>query len=219
MSAEDPTLVAVAIDSRIAEEHPGLRVWIARVQARPGRTPPELRERLRLRADGLRGAEAVAMRSKPVPWAYRVLFRHLGIDPDVTRTPVEQLAVERLLQGGFAPRGLPEDALALATLETGVPVWAVDAARLEGPLLLAPDARGRLVLADDAGLVTVLFQPPVAERAPNRRTRALALLAVQAPGVQDLFVEEAVWTAAAAMPRPVASRPRRTATRGRRPSA
>ena len=200
MSADEPQLAAVAIDPRVADEHPGLRVWSARIAARPGRTPRELRDRLRLLADRFRGADAVALRSRPVPWAYRVLYRHLGLDPDMTRTPVEQLAVERLLKGGYAPQGLPEDALALATLETGVPVWAVDADRLEGALVLAPDAGGRLVLADDAGLVAGLFEPPAADRAPGRHTRALVLLAVQAPGVDDIFVEEAVWTVAAAMP-------------------
>jgi len=199
MTAEDPRLVAVAIDPRVAEEHPGLRVWVARTAARTARTPPELRDRLRLLADHFRGPEAVALRSKPVPWAYRVLYRQLGIDPDVVRTPVEELAIERLLKGGFTPQGLPEDALALATIETGVPVWAVDADRLAGALVLAPEADGRLVLADDAGIVAVLFQPPARDRLPGRRTRALALLAVQAPGVDDIFVEEAVWTACAAM--------------------
>jgi DNA/RNA-binding domain of Phe-tRNA-synthetase-like protein len=129
-----------------------------------------------------------------------VLFRHLGIDPDVTRTPVEELAVERLLRGGFSAHGLPEDALALATLETGVPVYAVDSDALSGALVLAPDAGGRLVLADDRGTVGVLFQTPEPERLPDRHTRSIALLAVQAPGVDDIFVEEAVWTAASAMP-------------------
>lgn len=199
MSAEDPPLVAIAVDPRVSEEHPGLRVWTVRIAARTARTPPELRERLRLIADRFRGPEAIALRSRPVPWAYRVLFRHLGIDPDVVRTPVEELVVERLLRGGFSPQGLPEDALALATLETGVPVWAVDADRLEGALELAPDDGGRLVLADAAGPVAVLFQPPEPERLPGRRTRAMALLAVQAPGVDDIFVEEAVWTAVSAM--------------------
>jgi DNA/RNA-binding domain of Phe-tRNA-synthetase-like protein len=200
MSGSDPQLVAVAIHPIVADEHPGLRVWMARVAARPGRTPPELRDRLRLLADRFHGAEAVVLRTRPVPSAYRVLYRQLGIDPDVTRTPVEELAVERLLRGGFSARGLPEDALALATLETGVPVWAVDDATLRGALRLRPDEHGRLVLADDAGLVAVLFAPPAAERAPGRHTRSLALLAVQAPGVGDLFVEEAIWTAAAALP-------------------
>ena len=200
MTAADPPLAAVAVDPRIAAEHPGLRVWSTRVAARTARTPPELRDRLALLADRLRGPEAVALRSRPVPAAYRVLFRQLGIDPDVVRTPVEALVVERLLLGGFATRGLPQDALALATLETGVPLWAVDADRLHGRLELVPDAGGRLVLADAAGTVAVLFGPPLPERAPTRRTHVLALLAVQAPGVDDLFVEEALWTAAAAMP-------------------
>ncbi len=195
----DPVLVAAAIDPRVAEEHPGLRVWTARVEGRAGRTPRELRDRLRYVADRYRGPEAVALRTRPVPWAYRVLFRHLGLDPDVTRTPLEALVLDRLLHGGFTGRGLPDDALALATLETGVPVWAVDADRA-GPLTLAPAADGRLLLSDDRGPVAVLFEPPRPERAPTRATRALLLVAVQAPGVEDLFVEEALWTTAAAMP-------------------
>ena len=170
-----------------------------RIAGRTARTPPELRARLRGLADRFRGPEAVAMRSSPVPWAYRVLYRHLGLDPDVTRTPVEALALERLLSGGYSSRGVPDDALALATLETGVPLWAFDADRVGDGLVLAPDDHGRLVLADGAGTVAVLFEPPAAERAPGRHTRALLLVAVQAPGVDDLFVEEAVWTAVTAM--------------------
>jgi DNA/RNA-binding domain of Phe-tRNA-synthetase-like protein len=196
---DDPQLVAAAIDPLVADEHPGLRVWTARVDARPGRTPPELRERLRLHADRLRGAQAVALRSKPVPWAYRVLFRHLGIDPDVVRTPLEALVLDRLLHGGFASGGVPDDALALATLETGVPVYAVDADRT-GALSLAPAADGRLTLADERGPVAMLFASPLPDRAPGRDTRALLLIAVQAPGVEDIYVEEAVWTAASALP-------------------
>ena len=197
---DDPVLFAATVDPRVAAEHPGLRVWTARVACRPGRTPPELRDRLRGLADRLRGPQAVAMRSKPVPWAYRVLFRHLGLDPDVTRTPLEALVLDRLMHGGYAAQGVPEDALALATLETGVPVWAADAARV-GPLELATGADGRLTLADPEGPVAVLFQPPLPDRAPGRDTRALLLFAVQAPGVEDMYVEEAVWTAASAMPR------------------
>jgi DNA/RNA-binding domain of Phe-tRNA-synthetase-like protein len=196
---DDPVLEAAAIDPRVAAEHPGLRVWTARIEAGVGRTPRALRDRLRLAADRYRGAQAVALRTRPVPWAYRVLYRHLGLDPDVTRPPLEALVVERLLHGGFATHGLPEDALALATLETGVPVWAADADRV-GPLTLAPGDDGRLALYDDRGPVALLFGPPVAERAPTRATRAMLVIAVQAPGVEDIFVEESVWTAASAMP-------------------
>jgi hypothetical protein len=196
---DDPRLVAAPVDPLIADEHPGLRVWTARLAARPGRTPPELRERLRLIADRLRGPQAVALRSRPVPSAYRVLYRHLGVDPDVTRTPLEALVVDRLLHGGFSTRGVPEDALALATLETGVPVYAADADRV-GSVWLAPAADGRLTLVDEHGPVAVLFEPPPAGRAPGRDTRALLLVAIQAPAVEDMYVEEALWTAASAMP-------------------
>jgi hypothetical protein len=198
--SDDPRLVATAIDPIVADEHPGLRVWTARVEARPGRTPPELRDRLRVIADRLRGPQAVALRTQPVPWAYRVLYRHLGLDPDVTRTPHEALVLDRLMHGGFTAGGVPADALALAVLETGVPVYAADADRV-GALRLAPGDRGRLELADERGPVAVLFEPPLPDRAPGRATRALLLLAIQAPGVEDMYVEEAVWTAASAMPR------------------
>jgi DNA/RNA-binding domain of Phe-tRNA-synthetase-like protein len=164
-----------------------------------GRTPRELRDRLRYVADRYRGPEAVALRSKPVPWAYRVLYRHLGLDPDVTRTPLEALVVDRLLHGGFTTQGVPEDALALATLETGVPVWAADADRV-GPLSLGAGEDGRLVLRDADGPVAVLFSPPLPDRAPDRATRAMLLYAVQAPGVEDIFLDECVWTAASALP-------------------
>ena len=196
----DPELVAAAIDPLVAGEHPGLRVWSAAVAARPGRTPRELRDRLRGAADRWRGAQAIALRTRPVPWAYRVLFRHLGLDPDVTRTPVEALVLERMLDGGFTSHGLPADALALATLETGVPVLALDAAKVSGGLELRPDEGGRLVLADAVGPIAPLFSPPGDAHAPERGTTAMHLVAVQAPGVADIYVEEAVWTAASALP-------------------
>src|SRR5215218_10825083 len=195
----DPELVAGPVDPRVAAEHPGLGLVSARVPFAPGPTPPEVRERLRRAADRWRGAQAVALRTRPVPWAYRVLFRHLGLDPDVTRTPLEALVLDRLMHGGFTVHGVPEDALALATLETGVPLWAFDAARV-GALRLETGADGRLTLSDDAGPAAVLFAPPLPDRAPGRDTTALVLVAVQAPGVDDIYVEEAVWTAAAAMP-------------------
>jgi DNA/RNA-binding domain of Phe-tRNA-synthetase-like protein len=197
---DDPVLTAARIDPRVAAQHPGLRVWSARVPGGVGRTDPGVRERLRMLSDRVRGAQAVAMRAQPVPSAYRVLFRHLGLDPDVTRTPLEALVLDRLLHGGLQPRGLPEDALAIATLETGVPVWAADAQRVGGRLVVEPGADGRLVLADEHGAVAVLFEPPAADRAPHKRTTELLLIAVQAPGVDDMRVEEAVWTAASAMP-------------------
>jgi hypothetical protein len=198
MSGGDPELVAGPVDPAVAAEHPGLAVVAARVPFAPGPTPPEVRERLRRAADRWRGPQAVALRTRPVPWAYRVLFRHLGLDPDVTRTPVEALVLERLLHGGFRAHGMPEDALALATLETGVALYALDGARVHGAVGIA--AGEKLVLADERGPIAPLFSPPGAGHAPGRATRELLLVAVVAPEVPALFVEEAVWTAAAALP-------------------
>ena len=82
------------------------------------------------------------MRERPIPWAYRVFFRQIGLDPDRTRTPVEQLALDRLHDGGFKSRGLPADALTIAIVETGVALRAFDADRLEGELCIRESAPG-----------------------------------------------------------------------------
>ena len=52
-----------------------------------------------------RGARAVAIRREPVPAAYRVFFRHIGLDPDVVHTPIEAAVLERMLRGGFLSGG------------------------------------------------------------------------------------------------------------------
>ena len=46
------------------------------------------------------------MRREPVPSAYRVFYRHIGLDPDVVRTPIEEAMLARMLQGGFSSDGL-----------------------------------------------------------------------------------------------------------------
>ena len=55
-------------------------------------------------ADRMRGAEAIAMRQREVPHAYRVFFRHIGLDPDAVRTPVEALVLRRMSGGRPAAR-------------------------------------------------------------------------------------------------------------------
>ena len=148
---------------------------------------------------------------QPIPHAYRIFFRHIGLDPDEHHTPVEALALERLKAGGFPSRSVLDDAITLAVMETGVPVWALDADRLEGELGLRPAERGerlgggeyahdlpagRLVLADDAGPVGVLFGALAPGRGVGPRTTRIALLALQVAGVPDIHVEEALWTVA-----------------------
>jgi len=97
----------------VEEELPGLRLLtceldVARPGSLTGSSPPDVRARLRELSNRMRGAGAVTMRRLPVPAAYRVFFRHIGLDPDVERTPIEAAVLERMLRGGFLSGGLLE---------------------------------------------------------------------------------------------------------------
>ncbi len=200
------------ISPAVADELPGLRLIEAEVQVRragslTGDSPPDIEARMRELSSRVRGARAISIRREPVPAAYRVLFRQIGLDPDVERIPIEAAVVERMLRGGFLTGGLLEDVLLIALIDTGVPVRALDAERLRGPLgiresregetlggdgPLLPD--GRLVVADGEAAVAVLFGEPAPDRVPRRDSRRLALYAVLAPGVPGLYGEEALWS-------------------------
>jgi DNA/RNA-binding domain of Phe-tRNA-synthetase-like protein len=192
---DEPEVRRGLVAPDLTEEHPGLWLAWTDVAAAPGRTPPELRERLRALADRMRGAHAIALRSRDVPHAYRVFFRHVGLDPDVVRTPVEEVALRRMADGGLRPLGLIEDALTVAVLETGVGVLALDADRLTGAPGLRVGTGGRIVLADEAGELAILFGAIGERAALSRATHRVALVAAGVPNVPDVFVEEALWTA------------------------
>jgi hypothetical protein len=198
MSDADPVVHEGFVAAALAEEFPALRVAWVEVAAAGGPSPRALRDRLRELSDRVRGAQAIALRGRDVPHAYRVFFRHVGLDPDVVRVPVEALVLERLMHGGYPSRGRLADALSIACIETGVPVWAFDLARLDVPVGVRPEA-GRLVLADGVGPVAPLFGDPLPAFAPSRETRRLALVAVVVPGVPALFAEEALWIAGEAL--------------------
>jgi len=197
----EPSLRDGVVHPELAEEWPGLRlVWTA-FDAVPGHSPPELRERLRLLSDRFRGPQAIALRRQPIAHAYRVFFRHIGLEPDETRTPVEALALERMQHGGFRSRSLLDDAITVAVMDTSVPVWALDAAALEGELTLRSASHGeaglpggRLVVADAAGPVAVLFGEAALRGGVTPEARSLVLYSVAVPGVPPIHVEEALWT-------------------------
>ena len=178
----------------VAAEHPGLRLAWTEADATPGRTPEALRARLRTMADRMRGADAVAIRQREVPHLYRVFYRHVGLEPDAVRTPVEAIVLRRMTEGGLRPRDLISDALTVAVLETGVGVWAFDAAALVGELRI-DEAERRLVLADGLGAVAGLFEEASSRAQVTRATHRVTLVAVAVPGVPDVFVHEALWTA------------------------
>jgi DNA/RNA-binding domain of Phe-tRNA-synthetase-like protein len=200
---------------QISAEFPGLGLAWVEVEAGPGKSPEAVRRRLRELSDRFYGAHAIRMRERPIPWAYRVFFRQIGLDPDQTRTPVEQLAFERLHDGAFLSAGLPTDALTIATVETGVALRAFDADRVEGRLCIRdsapgetlPDrggdlAQGTLVLADERRPVGLLF----GETAPADRVepgaRRVAIVAIQVNAVPQIAVEEALWMAAGELSEP-----------------
>lgn len=191
--SEEPEVGDGRIDAAVGAEFPDLRLRTLRVGRGSGRTPREVRERLRVLSDRFRGPRAVTLRREAVPSAYRVFFRHVGLDPDRIRTPVEEAAVRRLVRGAFEPSNLLDDALLIALVETGVPLWALDAAKVDEPLGIAQPA-GRLAVVDAAGTVAPLFGEIVPGRGVGASTEAIVLFAVQVPGVPPIFVEEAMWT-------------------------
>lgn len=200
------------VDEELAAELPGLALFSLRVPGSGGRSPAELRRRLRELAGRVTGPHVVHLRQDAVPWAYRVLWRHLGLDPDSDRTPVERLMVDRLVRGGLPSRGLPDDALHLATLETGVPVVGFDAARAGERVGLRP-ARAGEALGDGpasaltAGELVYADERPLARLdgevspacAVTAATREVLLCALCAPNVPHIAIDEALWIAAEAL--------------------
>jgi len=191
----------------VRAELPGLRLSWLSVEARRRASPRAVRSRLRALSNRYRGAGVVTMRTQPIPHAYRAFFRQTGLDPDATRVPSEEVAVARLLQGGLRSQGLPDDALLIALVETGVPVWALDGDRVEvgglGIRLSAagepfgvsgyPLAEGRLVVADSRAVHGLLFGALAPGHTVTRSTRQMVLFALGVEGVPDIHLEEALW--------------------------
>ncbi|MGH2763296.1 MAG: B3/B4 domain-containing protein [Thermoleophilaceae bacterium] len=196
------------IEAELAEEFPQLGLVHAPVEARPRRSPREVRQRLRALADRYTGGSVIHMRQDAVPWAYRVFSRQVGIDPDTDRTPVEAIALERLRHGGLRSENLVDDALTIAIAETGVPVFALDAAKLEGELGLRlsrpgerlagvrPLSARQLVVADDARPVAIVLGEVSHDAGVTPETERMELCALRVKGVPPIAVEEALWTGA-----------------------
>lgn len=182
-----------------------------------GSSPPAVLHRLHELSNRWRGLRAVNVRQEPIPAAYRVFFRHIGLDPDVSRTPIEAAVLERMMDGGFLSEGWLADVLTIALVDTAIPVWAFDSDKLSGPLgirvsrpgerlgdgMSAPEmGAGRLVVADADKSLAMLFSEPAEGYGPTASTHGLTLFSIQVAGVPALHVEESLWICRAALGNP-----------------
>lgn len=206
MSGGEPQLGWIAPE--LAEEFPGLALYGSTLERGSGRSPRQLKERLKDLSDRFSGAQAINLRHQPIPWAYRVFFRHIGLDPDEQPTPVEAYVLERMRRGGFVSSNLLDDALMIATVESGVALRAFDADRVSGGLGIRPSAAeeqlegrpgelppGTLVIADAERPISLLFGALGAGRGVHPRTKRILLVAIQVKGVPAIAVEEGLWLA------------------------
>jgi DNA/RNA-binding domain of Phe-tRNA-synthetase-like protein len=207
MSELDLVAAPGFVEPDVQAEFPGLRLCWTTVQARPRPSPPGVKQRLRALSNRFHGASVVAMRTQPIPHAYRAFFRQIGLDPDATRIPSEEAAVARLMHGGFRSTDLVSDALLVAVIETGVPVWALEAELVEaGGLGIKttvggepfgpgghPLPAGRLVVADSVRVHSLLFGTIADGHEVTPRTRRVMLFSVAVGGVPSIHVEEALW--------------------------
>ncbi|HXC45010.1 MAG TPA: hypothetical protein VNU24_00275 [Solirubrobacteraceae bacterium] len=206
-------------EREVQQELPGLGLMCTTVELAPDSSlgagsPPAVLARLRELSNRWRGARAVNVRQEAIPAAYRVFFRHIGLDPDVNRTPIEAAVLDRMLDGGFLSEGLLADVLTIALIDTAVPVWALDGDTVSEPLGIrvtraeerlgrSPEGpslgAGRLVVADADSPLAILFGQLAPGHEPTSATRRLSLFAVQVAGVPALHVEETLWACRSAL--------------------
>jgi DNA/RNA-binding domain of Phe-tRNA-synthetase-like protein len=208
MTELDLDLVDGWVEPELAEEFPELSLVHAQLDVRPESSPREVKQRLRMLADRYTGGKVVHMRQDPVPWAYRVFSRQVGIDPDHDRTPVESVALRRLKQGGLHSENLVDDALTIAIAETGVPLIALDAERLQGELGLRlaragetlggerPLSARQLVVADGERPVALVLGEVGRDAGVTPETERMVVCALGVKGVPRISLEEALWSAA-----------------------
>lgn len=203
----EPALERGWVAPELAEEFPELGLRVMQVEASAHRSPDPVRRRLGVLASRITGGRVVQMRQEDVPWAYRVFWRQVGIDPDTHRTPVERMAVDRLVRGGLPSRNLLDDAITIATLETGVAIVAFDADALEGDIGLRlsedgeslgrdgpPLATGRIVIADERRPLALVGGDVAEDHRITRATARMAVAALHVKGVPEMSVQEALWT-------------------------
>lgn len=188
----------------VALHYPYLHLYVVEVPNEPStRARHDLAERLGRLAERIGGPQVLRQHEQEVPHAFRKLYQQTGLDPGVHLTPIDAVLQERIAYGMFRSMGLVDDALKVALLETGVPVWAADSSALSGELVLQmpdvdPDAgRPSAVpfVADDRGTIAPVGNAPDQPHAVGRKTKDLTLFALQCDGISTMHVQESLWLA------------------------
>jgi DNA/RNA-binding domain of Phe-tRNA-synthetase-like protein len=200
------------VEPALAEEFPGLGLAHTTVSAGTGRSSAPLREQLRELSDRFGGAQAINLSQQPIPWSYRVFYRHIGLDPDQTPPPAEEVSLNRMRDGRFKSRNRLDDALTIAVAEVGVAVTAFDADTVEGRLGMrlageeeafegrtAPLIPGTILIADEQRPLAILFKQTADGHEVTKKTERTTLVAIKVKGVPDIALEESLWLAASAM--------------------
>lgn len=203
MTAIDRGTIAL----ELSDEFPGLQLMSLRVTGGDAKTPRAVRQRLATLSNRFRVATVPALRQSGIPSAYRAFYRQVGVDPDVVRSPMDAAIHQRLHDGGFLAKGLLYDAVVIATLETLVPIWAIDGAGVvgglgirgaeQGEIVAGPEGDvqltpGQLVIADANEPLIALLAPPGDVRRVTRQSTSMILYCVRVPGVPQTTVEEAL---------------------------
>jgi DNA/RNA-binding domain of Phe-tRNA-synthetase-like protein len=200
------------VEPALAEEFPGLGLAYTTVSAGTGRSSEPLREQLRELSDRFGGAQAINLRQQPIPWSYRVFYRHIGLDPDETPPPAEEVSLNRMRDGTYKSRNRLHDALTIAIAEVGVAIAAFDADTIEGRLGMrlageeetfegrtTPLIPGTILIADEQRPISILFKQTAAGHEVTKKTERTTLVAIKVKGVPDIALEESLWLAASAM--------------------
>lgn len=192
------------VDHVVAREFPQLRLRYTVIEAGLAPSPSEFRDRLNDISSRFRGPKAMELPSKPIPSAYRVFQRQVGLNPETHPSPIEAISRDRILSGTFPSRNRLLDSLLIATIESHIAIGAVDADTLELPLgirQVRPDDAtdlpvGTLVIADPNTVIAELMGLPEPGHAVHLGTSRTVIFSLGVAGIADWMLDDALWRVA-----------------------
>ena len=203
--------MAGRVDPVLVTEYGDLALWSTTVRV-AGAAGAATRALLAHLSNSYRGADVVRMRGRTAAHeSFRSFARQVGLDPDRSPSRVDAAAREAVVDGRLRSTGPVPDALLAVAVQSGVPVWALDARRVAGELSLRlarggerrarrdpVPTHGTILVADDDGPLAPLLGDPLPS-VDGTRARTVVLYAVGVPGLPVWDASEAVWSAARAL--------------------